>query len=173
MTEAFVSIGSNIDPEKNIPAALELLCREVEVRAISTFYATEPVGAPGTPSFFNGAAKIETGREPRELKLVVLRGIEKKLGRIRSADKYAPRTIDLDLLIYGAIVINEPELVIPDPDICTRAFVAAPLLELAPGLILPDSGKKLEDVVKSLPKGSMIPLAELTQALREEMDHES
>ncbi|MFH1438611.1 MAG: 2-amino-4-hydroxy-6-hydroxymethyldihydropteridine diphosphokinase [Pseudomonadota bacterium] len=166
MTGAFVAIGSNIDPERNIPAALALLRREVELKAISTFYRTEPAGAPGTPGFFNGVVKIETGSEPRDLKLFVLRGIEKIMGRVRSADKYAPRTIDLDLLLYGARVISEEGLVIPDPDICTRAFVAAPLLELEPGLVLPDSGRRLEDVVKSLPAGSMVPLGRFTRTLR-------
>ncbi len=139
----FVSVGSNIDPEESIAEAIVRLRQRARVTATSTFYWTTPVGRPEQPRFLNGIWQIETSLPARQLKFDVLRGIESDLGRIRTADKYAPRTIDLDVVLYGRLVVDEPDLRIPDPDIRQRPFVAVPLLELAPDLILPDTGEKL------------------------------
>ncbi|MCL5103238.1 MAG: 2-amino-4-hydroxy-6-hydroxymethyldihydropteridine diphosphokinase [Armatimonadetes bacterium] len=172
MPIAYIGIGSNIDPETNILAALRLLGRKARVVAISTFYRTEPLGSPESPAFVNGAAKIETEIPPRELKFEVLRKIENDLGRKRTENKYSPRTIDLDIIVYGDLTIHEPDLRLPDPDILTRVFVAQPLFELDPGMIVPGTGMGLADIVSSLPVGSMQPLMEFTAALREELNNE-
>jgi 2-amino-4-hydroxy-6-hydroxymethyldihydropteridine diphosphokinase len=146
---AYVAVGSNIEPRRNVPAAVEMLCRQVEVCGVSTFYRTPAVGPDGQPravrpdsrragdeDFLNGVLAVRTARPARELKFQVLRAIEDRLARVRSADKYAPRTIDLDVVLYGQAVIDEPDLRIPARDL-DRPFVALPLLELAPDLVLP------------------------------------
>lgn len=172
MTEAYIGIGSNIGPERHVPEALRLLREKVLIAALSTFYRTAPHGSPGSAAFFNGVARIRTAIEARELKFGVLRGIEESLGRRRGPDRYAPRPIDLDILWYGGAAVEEPDLVIPDPDILTRAFVAVPLHELAPGLVMPGSGLRLADAVRALPAGDMEPLESFTRKLKEEFCHE-
>ncbi|MCH8199734.1 MAG: 2-amino-4-hydroxy-6-hydroxymethyldihydropteridine diphosphokinase, partial [Chloroflexi bacterium] len=92
--EAFIAVGSNINPAENILKALELLHRQVRVKAASTFYRTKPIERPGQADFRNGILLIETPAPATELKLEVLRFIESELGRVRQADKYAARAID-------------------------------------------------------------------------------
>ena len=170
MATAYIGIGSNISPEANVCAAIRLLKESVRVVKISTFYCTEPLGSNESEPFYNGIVEIETGITPRELKFDVLRNIEQTLGRIRCSDKYAPRTIDLDIIVYGDTVVSEPDLTIPDPDIAERQFITVPLFELAPDLVLPDSGLRLADIVKSMQTDSMVPMIEFTHALREEIE---
>ncbi len=100
MTRAFVGIGSNIDPEINVRSAVLRLTETARVKAISTVYRTEPVGREGQPSFYNCVVEIETDLSPRDLKFQLLRRIESELGRTRIVDKFAARTIDLDLILY-------------------------------------------------------------------------
>jgi 2-amino-4-hydroxy-6-hydroxymethyldihydropteridine diphosphokinase len=99
-------MGSNIDPATNLEKALQLLKRETRVTNLSTVYQTDPEGRPEQPRYYNCAVEIETSLPPRELKFRVLRGIEQELGRTRSKDRFAARTIDLDLLVYDEIVIR-------------------------------------------------------------------
>ena len=134
MPRAFIALGSNLDPERHIPAALRRLAAAVRLVAVSTFYLSPALGRPEQPDFYNGAVEIETDRPPRELKFAVLREIEAALGRRRSFDKYAAREIDLDLVWYEGLSVHEPDLVLPDPEIAERAFLAVPLAELAPDL---------------------------------------
>jgi 2-amino-4-hydroxy-6-hydroxymethyldihydropteridine diphosphokinase len=135
----YIGVGSNVNPQRNITAALEGLSRELEVTHSSTFYWSEAVARAGQPPFLNGVWRARTEREPRALKFEVLRPLERRLGRRRSADRHAPRPIDLDLLLHGAARCEEADLVLPDPDIPRRAFLWMPLLELAPELE-PDLG---------------------------------
>ncbi|MDD5628879.1 MAG: 2-amino-4-hydroxy-6-hydroxymethyldihydropteridine diphosphokinase [Elusimicrobia bacterium] len=160
MTAAYISLGSNLSPEANIPKALELLAKKVRLHGLSTFYRTEPVGPAGQPLFVNGVAAVRTELAPRALKFQVLRGIEAELGRRRGPDRYAPRPIDLDILIYGDLAVDEPDLVLPDPDLRTRPFLAAALRELAPGLAPPPAGSP----------GEALP--ELSRSLKERFIHE-
>ncbi len=169
---AFIGVGSNIAPEANIPAALRLLCQSVLIDDISTFYKTEPIGSPGSPPFYNGIFKIRVDRGGHHQLKNVLRTVEGLLGRVRGPDKNAPRPIDLDLLIYGDAVIHEPDLVAPSPDVLTRAFVAVPLLELAPDLVIPGAGSRLADVVATMSKAEMIPLVEFTNMLKRKIEDE-
>lgn len=142
----YVGIGSNIEPEHNIPRALELLAQKTDLLAVSPFYRSAALGRPELPAFLNGVCRVATCLGAAALKSDVLRPIEAMLGRVRSDDKYAARTIDLDILLYGAEVCNEVELKLPDPDIRSRPFVAIPLLALAPDAVLPDSGERLIDL---------------------------
>ncbi len=169
MAQVYISIGSNVDPELNIIAALGFLKSKGHINGVSTFYETAPVGSPDAPPFYNGVIGLETCFRPRELKFEVLRKIEEGLGRVRSEDKCAPRPIDLDILIHGDTVIDEPDLIIPDPEIPKRAFVAIPLLELDPGIVLPGGDRRLADVARDMDAGSMMPLVEFTQMLRQEL----
>jgi 2-amino-4-hydroxy-6-hydroxymethyldihydropteridine diphosphokinase len=172
MARAFISIGSNIDPETNVRNAVLRLAGMVRVAAVSTVSLTEPVGPPGQPPFYNCVVKIETDEAPRELKFVVLRRIESELGRTRSSDKFAARTIDLDLILYDDLVMTTDDLTLPDPDIVRRPFLAIPLAELAPGLVLPGSGLQIKEVAASLTPNTMEPLETYTEHLRKELLHE-
>jgi 2-amino-4-hydroxy-6-hydroxymethyldihydropteridine diphosphokinase len=172
MARAFISIGSNIDPETNVRDAVRRLGSTARVTAISTVYRTKPVGPPGQPWFYNCVVKIETDLAPRELKFRQLRRIESELGRTRGSDKFAARTIDLDLLLYDELVMTTPDLILPDPDILERPFLAIPLHELAPGLVLPGSGLHIREVAASMSTNAMKPLAAYTEHLRKEFLHE-
>jgi 2-amino-4-hydroxy-6-hydroxymethyldihydropteridine diphosphokinase len=170
MTRAFVGIGSNIEPERNIAKALISLAREARVVGVSTFYRTRPEGRPEQPDFYNGVAEIETDLPPVELKQT-LRRIERELGRERTEDEYAPRTIDLDIALYDDLAIETDDLTIPDPRISKRAFLAIPLFELAPDLVLPGSGIALRDIAESFCEHGMQPLTAYTERLRKEVAH--
>jgi len=160
----FVAVGSNVDPERNIPAALRSLKRFAPVTATSTFFRTPPLSRPEQPMFYNGVWQLHTTRSPRELKFEVLRCIETELGRERTEDRHAPRPIDLDLILYGDRVIGESDLCVPDPEICQRPFIAIPLLELAPHLVLPDTQQRLSSL-------AVIRTATDLEALRDFSEH--
>jgi 2-amino-4-hydroxy-6-hydroxymethyldihydropteridine diphosphokinase len=144
LTRAFIGLGSNLgDPEAQIAAALELLGQEegVEVLAVSTLRVTDPVGYLDQPRFLNGAAAVETSLGAREL-LERLLAIERGLGRERGwGERFGPRTVDLDLLVFGTETIDEPGLQVPHPRLAERAFVLEPLAELEPALEVPGLGR--------------------------------
>lgn len=142
----YIGIGSNIEPERNITHALDLLARKTDLVAVSPFYRSAALERPEQPDFLNGVCSVATMLSARALKNEVLRAIETTLGRVRCADKYAARTLDLDILLYADKVCDEDDLKIPDPDIRTRPFVAVPLLALAPDAVLPDTGERLADL---------------------------
>ena len=164
-----MAVGSNINPAANVRAAIRALALHAPIVAISTVYRTEPEGRPGQPSFYNCVLEIRTEMRPQELKSQVLRRIEADLGRQRTADKYAPRTIDLDLILYGDLVLDTSGLVLPDPQIARRPFLAVPLSELAPGLKLPGSDSKVVELAAKLPLDTMHPLTAYTGRLRTEI----
>jgi 2-amino-4-hydroxy-6-hydroxymethyldihydropteridine diphosphokinase len=165
---AYIGAGSNVEPEKNLLEALRLLMSEGLTR-VSTVYRTEPVGVPGQPSFYNCVAEVVTVRPPVELKYAVLRPVEDTLGRRRDHEnKYSPRQIDLDLILYGGLEVSSEGLTLPDPDIYTRPFLAIPLFELAPGLVLPD-GNTLKELAKSLDVKGMEELPAYTARIRKEL----
>ena len=126
---AYVSVGSNIEPERHIEAALGLLMNRVPVTAVSMFYRTEPIGRPEQDPYLNGVFEIRTDLPACEVTSVILHPIETQLGRVRSEDRFAPRTLDLDLILYDNLEISSPSLSIPHPDI-ERVFVLGPVLEL-------------------------------------------
>ena len=143
-----MGLGSNLgDREATLREALARLGEEegVSVLAVSSFRETEPVGKVDQPNFVNAAAALETSLEAREL-LDRLLEVERGLGRDRGAEeRWGPRTIDLDLLLFGEETIAEPGLTVPHPRLAERAFVLEPLLELDPDLTLPD-GRRLRDL---------------------------
>ena len=145
MTAAFIGLGANLgEPREQLEMAIEALrrVRESRVLAVSSFYATAPVGFAAQPDFVNAVAKIDTGLAPRAL-LDELLAIEQAFGRRRSF-RGAPRRLDLDLLLYGAQVIAEPDLQVPHPRMHERAFVLTPLAEIAPECVIPCRGAVAE-----------------------------
>jgi 2-amino-4-hydroxy-6-hydroxymethyldihydropteridine diphosphokinase len=143
VTRAFVGLGSNLgDREATLRQALELLAREpgIELRRVSTFRETEPVGFLDQPRFLNAAAEVETELPAAEL-LARLLDVERRLGRVRGGLRFGPRTIDLDLLLYGGETIREPGLRVPHPRLHERRFALEPLAELDPDLELPGHGR--------------------------------
>ncbi len=172
MPHAFVSVGSNINPEENIDAALRLIAERTDIRAVSTVFLTEPIGPSDQPAYYNCVIDIVTDLPPLSLKKEVLRGIEARLGRVRAGNKYAPRTIDLDLILYDTVVMSEDELVLPDPDIGKRPFLAAGLAELAPGMFLPGAETSIGEVAARLPRQGMTPLPDYTGKLRKDVLNE-
>ncbi len=139
MARAHLGLGSNLgDREAALRSALELLGEDVV--AVSSFRETDPVGYLDQPRFLNAAAALETELEPRAL-LERLLEVERELGRTRDGPRFGPRTIDLDLLLYGDRVIDEPGLVVPHPRLAERRFVLEPLAELDPDLVVPGRGR--------------------------------
>lgn len=128
----YIGVGSNLDPERFVPLALAELSRHLDVEASSNFYWSVPLERPEQGRFLNGVWRARTERSPREVKFEILRPIEATLGRRRRADKHAARCIDLDLLMYGQRQLQEPDLILPDPEIPLRAFLWHPLRELLP-----------------------------------------
>jgi 2-amino-4-hydroxy-6-hydroxymethyldihydropteridine diphosphokinase len=148
---AYVGLGSNLgDREALLRRALELLDARpgIEVVAVSALRETEPVGFLEQPRFLNAAARLETELPPRRL-LSALLEVEQELGRDRSGPRFGPRTIDLDLLLYGELELDEEGLGIPHPRLHERRFVLEPLAELAPGLVVPGRGS-LETLLSEL-----------------------
>ena len=143
MVKAFVGLGSNLgEREVTLRAAIGRLrgLPDVEVIQVSSFRDTEPVGPVDQPRFLNGAVEIETGLTARAL-LGALLELERAFGRDRSAGPlHGPRTLDLDLLLYGAETIDEPLLNVPHPRLHERRFVLEPLAELDPDLEVPGQG---------------------------------
>jgi 2-amino-4-hydroxy-6-hydroxymethyldihydropteridine diphosphokinase len=138
----YIGLGSNLgDREGTIRRALELLAAggDIEVEAVSSLRETDPVGYTEQPRFLNGAAALRTDLAPRAL-LERMQEIEHELGRDRSGPRFGPRTIDLDLLLYGGERIDEPGLQVPHPGLTERRFVLEPLAELDPALEVPGSG---------------------------------
>lgn len=149
--KAYVGLGANLgDRKMTIRRAVELLSGEpgIEVVAVSTLRETGPVGYVEQPDFVNGAVALETQLPPQEL-LGRLLAVERELGRVRAAGpRFGPRTIDLDLLLYGEETVDEPGLTLPHPRLAERRFVLEPLHDLDPDLTLPD-GRSVRDLLAS------------------------
>jgi 2-amino-4-hydroxy-6-hydroxymethyldihydropteridine diphosphokinase len=142
MTIAYVGLGANLgDPRRQLQTALQELeaLPATRVTAVSSLYRTDPIGNPDQPEFFNQVVAMDTGLAAEQL-LENLQEIEQKHSRERPFPN-APRTLDLDLLLYGEKVVATPRLTLPHPRMHERAFVLMPLAEIAPQLALPGRGK--------------------------------
>ncbi|MCB2224286.1 MAG: GTP cyclohydrolase I FolE [Actinobacteria bacterium] len=146
-----VSLGSNVEPEHHVPAAVELLQEEgcFRVLAVSPTYETPAVGPEGQPVFHNAAALLATDLDPVTLR-GRLRAIEAELGRVRTADEYAPRTIDLDIVMIEGMEGDVEGSPIPDPEIPIRAHLAVPLADVAPDWEVPGAGATLREIADRL-----------------------
>ena len=142
LARAYIGLGSNLgDRERTLARALELLDREAAVRvvAVSRFRETEPWGFADQPRFLNAAAALETDLEPGAL-LDRLLAVERSLGRTRDGPRFGARTLDLDLLLYADLRVEEPGITVPHPRLHERRFALEPLAELDPELVVPGRG---------------------------------
>jgi len=156
VNQAFVALGSNIDSEYNMPEAVRRLSLHGRVVAVSPVYETTPVGNTDQPNFLNAVALIETELTAEELKEGVLRVIEEELGRVRTEDKNAPRTIDLDIALFGARDSEAGSSTFDDPDILRYAHVAVPLADIAPKRRHPVTGQTLLEIARALSANGLI-----------------
>lgn len=143
--QVYLGLGSNLgDRQANLARALKLLGERLHIELVSSLYETEPVDYAEQPLFLNAICRAQTELGPMQL-LSLVKGIEASLGRVPSFPN-APRPIDLDIIFYGDLVMQTPELTIPHPRFKERAFVLIPLLEVAPDLRHPVSGEHIKDL---------------------------
>jgi 2-amino-4-hydroxy-6-hydroxymethyldihydropteridine diphosphokinase len=153
MHTVYLIMGSNINPAQNTRRAVGLLAERVAIQAISTCWQTPPFGTDG-PNFINTALCVQSDLALEALKNDVLRVVEGILGRVRTVDKYAPRPIDLDIVIYDGQVL--------EPALWTLAYLALPVAELLPDLAHPGSGRRLADIAEDLRRsGTAHPLQDI------------
>lgn len=157
LLKGYLGLGSNVgDREANLRAAIaELIRHGIKVVARSSVYETEPVGEVlEQPDFLNAAVRFEAQMEPAEL-LAACKETELALGRDPDAPRHSPRPVDVDILVLDGRTLNEDRLAVPHPALRERRFVLVPLLELDPGLVLPD-GTPLSDLLAALPEGQRV-----------------
>ena len=167
MTErAFLSLGSNIEPDRNLPRAVRELKPLGRVLAVSTVYQNPAVGPTPQPDFLNCAVLLETQLPPHALR-AELRRLEGRLGRLRKSDKYAPRPIDIDIALYGSVTMQEAGMTIPDPDLLIHPYIAIPLAELDPHHRHPVSGESLGSIAERLrPQAALTARPIVTREMR-------
>jgi 2-amino-4-hydroxy-6-hydroxymethyldihydropteridine diphosphokinase len=142
MVIAYIGLGSNlVQPELQVRRALEALAElpETVLTAHSSLYRSEPLGPAGQPDYINAVAALKTDLSPLDL-LSALQAIEARQGRVREGERWGPRPLDLDILLYGEQVSDDPRLTLPHPGLYERNFVLYPLAEIAPGLSIPGKG---------------------------------
>ena len=155
MTRVWLAIGSNLaSPLQQVNAALAALAQipDTRVVTVSAFYRTPPLGPQDQPDYLNAAVALETALEPEAL-LDHTQRIELQQGRVRKDERWGPRTLDLDIMLFGDRVMNTPRLTVPHYDMKNRGFMLWPLFEIAPELTFPD-GERLTAVLQRLDEPS-------------------
>ena len=150
--DAYVALGSNLgDREAHLAATIEALRARpgIRVTAVSKVYETAPVGPPPQGPYLNAVVRLRTRLAPRAL-LACLLEIEAAEGRLREAGRWSARTLDLDLLFYGSLTLDEPGLCLPHPRLHERPFVLEPFRDLAPRLVHPRLGKTIEELAQKV-----------------------
>lgn len=151
----YLSLGSNVgDRAANLKQAIDLLGEFGKVVAVSSFYETEPVEVTAQPWFVNCVVALETKKMPRQLIAAVL-DLEQQMGR-RRLQKKGPRTIDIDILLFGKSVIEMPGLTVPHPSMHERRFVLEPLAEIAPDALHPALKRTIRELRDALPPGQAV-----------------
>lgn len=154
-TVVYLSLGSNVgDREAQLRGAIARLAPLGRVLASSSFYETEPVEFTSQPWFLNSAVAIETSLEPQSL-MTALLAIEREMGRQRTERK-GPRTMDIDILLYGEAIVQDPDLAIPHPAMHQRRFVLEPLAEIAPDAKHPILKNTIRELLDALPEGQTV-----------------
>lgn len=161
MAGVYLGLGSNLGERgQNLREALRLLGNDVGIEAVSSFYETDPVGYLDQPDFVNAVCYGNTDLDPREM-LDLAMSIESQMGRQPSFPN-GPRLIDIDILAYGGLVLCTPELTIPHPRLAERAFVLAPLAEIAPDWVHPVLGKTARELASAIGYDGVKKLKECT-----------
>ncbi len=142
----YLSLGSNIRPEQNLRQAVKLLAKFSRLKAVSSVWETKPVGSIDQPNFLNAAALVESGLTAALFKEKVIRPIEATLGRVRGPDKFGPRSIDIDIMLFNREIVELNGHSIPDSEVMERPFVAIPLAEIAPSYQHPQTGQTLAEI---------------------------
>ena len=157
---AYIGIGSNLlNPNRQVSSAFDALAGVPQSRLMrrSRRYRTPPLGSPDQPDYVNAAALLDTGLGPFEL-LDVLQAIEKSHGRLRGGERWGPRTLDLDLLLFGNLTLESQRLCLPHPHMHRRAFVLVPMADIAPpDLAVPGKGV-LADLLRTCDCSFVVPL---------------
>lgn len=152
MERVYIGLGSNLAaPLRQLRSALAALAQlpQTTLAGQSSFYASDPLGPSDQPRYVNAVAALDTGLQPLQL-LDALQRIEREQGRVRKAERWGPRTLDLDILLFGERLIADERLSVPHYHMHARPFVLYPLAELAPGLALPD-GRRLSELLAACP----------------------
>ena len=145
----YIGLGSNLgDRQENLERALRLLSQELIILRVSSIYETDPWGHYNQPRFFNCVCQFETLLNPREI-LAVVKDVERQMGRLHKV-RWGPRVIDVDILLFGEEMVDEPDLEVPHPFMCQRAFVLIPLAEMAPNLGHPVCGLTIRELVRKV-----------------------
>lgn len=155
MNQVVIALGSNIDKERNLPAAVQLLAEMGRVTAVSPVYETAPVGTLDQPAFFNAAVLLETELDAAQIKDQMIGAVEQALQRVRQADKNAPRTIDADIVLFndavGEYVAGDGRSRrLPEPDLRRFRHVAQPVADLLPEMPHPETGERLAVIAQRL-----------------------
>jgi 2-amino-4-hydroxy-6-hydroxymethyldihydropteridine diphosphokinase len=162
MARAYIGIGSNLQvPIQQVRKAILALANLplTQLIAQSRLYRSAPMGPQSQPDYINAVVALDTSLDVTEL-LKMLQAIEHTQGRIRDGSRWGPRTLDLDILLYGDECINQPQLHVPHPGLCERNFVLYPLSEIAPQLVIPERGA-LSDLVARCPTTGLEPVEEV------------
>ncbi|WP_392558966.1 2-amino-4-hydroxy-6-hydroxymethyldihydropteridine diphosphokinase [Orbus mooreae] len=157
MAIVFIALGANLgDPSSQANDAIEAIktLTSTQVLQVSPFYRSKPLGPQDQPDYLNAVLKIETTLLPLEL-LSAVQEIEKNLGRVRKSNRWGPRTLDLDILLYDDLILTSEILTIPHYDMKNREFVLYPLFDIAPELVLPDK-QRISDLLQKVPMNNMV-----------------
>ncbi len=140
---AWLLLGSNLQPERNLPRAVDWIAAKESLLAVSSVWQSPPSDGSDQPDYWNAAVLIRTAKSPAEIYSAIFAPIERSLGRVRSADKFAPRTMDIDLAMYDDRTGDFSGRSLPHPDILKRSYFALPLAEISPDKIHPATGESL------------------------------
>ncbi len=143
---AYLSLGSNIEPEHNLPEAVAQLARFGRIKAVSSVWQTAAVGFTNQPDFLNAAVILETEFSARTLRQQAITQMETSLGRVRTENKNGPRPIDIDIMLFNHDVVSVGSRHIPDQELLERSFVAIPMAEIAPDYVHPETKVTLAEI---------------------------
>ncbi|MCT4700929.1 2-amino-4-hydroxy-6-hydroxymethyldihydropteridine diphosphokinase [Enterobacteriaceae bacterium H20N1] len=156
MTLAYIALGSNqASPLEQVASALNAIAAIPQSRVVATssFYRTPPLGPQDQPDYLNAAVALETDLSPEAL-LDHTQRIELEQGRVRKAERWGPRTLDLDIMLFGDLILSTPRLTVPHYDMKNRAFMLVPLVEIAPECAFPD-GLRVADALEKLSRAGI------------------